>query len=194
MEAENMEYVEEKVMKNIWRYTFVDKNNKGESLVVVLDRLITDMEDKKSLPNLWKKEGYIEEVKPTYWNIETYAEDTENNCFMGYNPQIKAEDKRRVINFEWMLEGTEENRQKILRQIYNLFMAATGKTATEKKKEELMEYIKERHLDVYDRLPEGWKIVEGAVAVPCGLTLIYNGGSIIKKTLKRAVLIDSKYI
>ena len=111
-----------------------------------------------------------------------------------YNPQVKVENKRRVINFEWMLEETEENRQKILEEIYNLFMATTGKTATEKKKEKLMEYIKERRLKIYDKLQEGWKIVEGAVAVPCGLTLIYNGGSIIKKTLKRAVLIDSKYI
>ena len=188
-----MEYVEERIMKNMWRYTFVDKNNKGESLVVVLHRLITDMEDKKTLPNLWKKEGYIEDVKATYWHVETYAEDTENNCFMGYNPQVKAEDKRRVINFEWILEGTEENRQKILGEIYNLFMVATGKTATEKKKEELMEYIKERHLEIYDKLPEGWKIIERDVAVPCGVTLIYNGSSIIKKMLKRAVLIDSKY-
>lgn len=182
-------YTIEQMAPARWYYTFEEKNRKGETLVIELMKITVDTSDKKSIPVLWKKHGYIDRVLPHYWSISTYVHDTENNCYGIYNPQSKrSDDGRHVINFDWIFEATEENKQKLLEEVYNRFMAATGKTATEKKIENVYNHAKKCGHEVYKKLPEGWKILKGAYA-PLGSVLISNGKSFRDKERKEALLL-----
>ena len=44
-----------------------------------------------------------------------YAYDKEGNCYGRYNPQILPHGTK--INFDWILEATEENKERILNEI-----------------------------------------------------------------------------
>lgn len=138
-------------------YTFAEKNKKGETLVVEV--ISCHAEGKKSLPELWKKAGYTDIVMNDFLCVHTYVEDTEGNCYGKYNVTTKLSDdgKRNVINFDWLLEPTEENINKILDAIYNLFMAANGKTATEERIEDVYKWAKEKGHKVVTSIPKGWK-------------------------------------
>jgi len=125
-----------------------------------------------------------------YWKSCKKQYETENNCYGIYNPQSKRSDdgKRNVINFDWIFEATEENKQKLLEEVYNRFMAATGKTATEKKIENVYNHAKKCGHEVYKELPEGWKMLKGTYA-PLGSVLISNGKSFRDKERKEALLL-----
>ena len=56
-----------------------------------------------------------------------------------------------------MLEDTPENEKKIIDECIRLFESATGKSATDRKIERVMEAAKEQKLEVVHELPEGWK-------------------------------------
>lgn len=88
-----------------------------------------------SLPYLWWKNGWTDRILEKYLYVDVSVEDSEGNCRHGYNPQHKRSDdgKRTVINFDWMLEATEENKQKIIDECINRFASAKGKSATELK-------------------------------------------------------------
>ena len=137
--------------------TFNEKNKKGEELTIEL-LLCADSDSKNSLPKLWHKNGYTERVLDTYWNVNTYVKDSEGRSWEKYNPQTKrSEDgKRMVINFDWMMEATEENKNKIINEVYRIFSEATGKSATEEKIEKVREYAKINKLEVVTEIPEGW--------------------------------------
>lgn len=186
-----MNYSVENITKNLFMYTFTEKNQKRESLKVELYRSETDMKDKKELPHLWKKAKYIDEVMPSYWHVNTFVKDTEGNCFGKYNPQHKKE--KCEIDFSWMLEGTEENKEKILKEIYRIFMESTGKTATEEKLDKILEYAKEHNIRIFETLPEEWKIDTWSLTAPDGTVWIRNNGSIINKTLKKGLLLDKRF-
>ena len=137
--------------------TFNEKNKKGEELTIEL-LLCADSDSKNSLPKLWYKNGYTERVLDTYWNVNTYVKDSEGRSWGKYNPQTKrSEDgKRMIINFDWMMEATEENKNKIINEVYRIFSEATGKSATEEKIEKVSEYAKINKLEVVTEIPEGW--------------------------------------
>lgn len=65
--------------------------------------------------NLWYKKGFIKEPLENYWNVIVYAYDKEGNCYGRYNPQILPHGTK--INFDWILEATEENKKRILHEI-----------------------------------------------------------------------------
>ena len=48
------------------------------------------------------------------WGVQTYVTDRQGRCSGKYNPTTKDG----KLNFEWLLEATEENRQKIIDEIY----------------------------------------------------------------------------
>ena len=48
-------------------------------------------------------------------SISVYVTDKDGNCYGRYNPHELP--KSHKINFDWVLEGTEENRIKILEEI-----------------------------------------------------------------------------
>lgn len=69
---------------------------------------------KHSLPAMWKRKGFIDKEPETWWGVQTYVTDRQGRCSGKYNPTTKDG----KLNFEWLLEATEENRQKIIDEIY----------------------------------------------------------------------------
>lgn len=103
-------------------YYFKDRNRKGEELVVEICETYPDNKSKYSLPNLWKKHGYTDRTLANYYSVGTYATDPDSVCRGRYNPQrVLGANK---INFDWMLEVTEQNRERLLREIYRRFIEA----------------------------------------------------------------------
>lgn len=188
------EYTVEQVADTIWIYTFTEANKKGETLTIELSKNEDDPNWKNSLPKLWKEHGYVNRILQTYWGISTYVRDTEGACYGGYNPQVKVElnletgNSHPAINFDWMFEATEGNKQKLLDEVYRLFSSATGKTATEKKLERIKEFAKERGVELVSEMPEGWKDTGGMTA-PIGSTWISNMKSFKSGERKTALLI-----
>lgn len=83
----------------------------GDNFIIDITKCEHELKHPKDLMNLWKGAGYIEEVHPTHIAVDTFFTDASGNCWGWYNPFIKkSEDgKRRVINFDYMREYTEEN-------------------------------------------------------------------------------------
>ena len=134
------------------------KNAKQETMIIEIVHCKNPCGN-NSLPYLWHKAGRIDKVMETYIGCHTYVTDSEGFCFGIYNPTEKLSDdgKRVVINFDWLLEDTEANRKKIIEACIELFESATGKSATEKKLEHVMEVAKERGIEVVSKMPEGWR-------------------------------------
>lgn len=99
------------------RYTFLKRNSIGESLIVDLTHC-ENCGGVHSLPYLWKKHGFINRILKNWIHIECYVTDENGNCWGKYNPQELS----RKINFDYMLEDTEENRRYILTVIEKNFM------------------------------------------------------------------------
>lgn len=183
------DYTVEQVAESRWFYTFTEVNAKGEKIIIELIKC-TNSGSSHSLPVLWKNHGYINRVLENYWSIETFVKDTENNCYGGYNPQHKlSEDgKRMIINFEWVFEATEENKNKLIDEVYRLVSLAQGETATEEKIRKAKEFAKERNIDIMTEIPKGWKKLIGAMTAPLGTQWIYNGET-FKSGNKRCALL-----
>lgn len=183
------EYTVEQMAETRWFYTFAEPNTKGETLVIELSKC-TNWGGSNALPVLWKKHGYIDRVLETYWSISTYVRDTEGNCYGRYNPQSKlSEDgKRAVINFDWMFEATEDNKEKLLDEVVKIFYSQVGETATETKKRKVVEYAKENNIDLYDSIPEGWFDL-GYCTAPIGSKWIGNYKSFKDKNKQKGLLL-----
>lgn len=97
-------------------------NQKGENVLVILSRSHSEKKNKYNLMNQWIKCGYTKKFIADRITVETYATNEKNECYGHYNPTHKLSDdgKRMVINFEWVLEDTEENRQKIIDEVIRL--------------------------------------------------------------------------
>lgn len=95
------------------RYTFKNTNNLGEKIIVELSRC---GENSHSLLDIWKGKGYINKDLENYICIEVVAIDKNEIERAKYNPQVK----NGKIIFEWVLEDTKYNRQKILSKIAKL--------------------------------------------------------------------------
>lgn len=107
-------------------YKFIDKNKKGESLTVEISETYPDNKSKHSLPNLWLEHGFTTKLYTSYLNVNCYCYDEKGNCYGKYNPTEKLSDdgKRMVINFDYLLEVSEKNKQYLLDLIYKMFMKA----------------------------------------------------------------------
>lgn len=94
-------------------YYFNDRNYKGERFEVEFVKV--ENNHKGHLINLWYEKGFIKERLENYWQVTVYAYDKEGNCYGRYNPQILPHGTK--INFDWVLEATEENKERILYEI-----------------------------------------------------------------------------
>lgn len=119
-----MKYTTEKITDWTTWYRITEPNTKGETLLIEIVEC-ENHRGKNALPVLWKKHGFINRVLNTYLSVKTYCTDAEGMCRGKYNPQHKLSDdgKRVVINFDWMFENTEENKQKLINEIIRLFEA-----------------------------------------------------------------------
>lgn len=109
----------EKFAETRFLITFNNLNKKSEKISVEFVKC-TNSGAKDSRPNLWKKLGYVDEVLNTYWAVDVFAENINTGACRGrYNPTAKlSEDgKRMVLDFSWVLEATEENKEKLLNEI-----------------------------------------------------------------------------
>lgn len=155
-------------------------NAKQEKMIIELTEC-TNPGGASSLPNLWYKEGWTPKVLDTWLSVQTYIEDSEGGCRGDYNPTAKRSDdgKRSVINFDWMFENTEENKQKLIDECIRRFEAAKGKSATELKMERINSFAKEKGLKIVYEVPEGWKYWPSASA-PIGTVFISNGKKLLR--------------
>ena len=95
-----------------WYVEFEDRNQLGEKILVEFS-YCENSGSVHSLPNMWYKSGCIDRVLENYWSISTFVTDPSGMCRGKYNPQHK----KFKIDFEWMLEATEENAVKLLKEI-----------------------------------------------------------------------------
>lgn len=183
------EYTIEQMAETRWFYTFTDTNEKGEKLIIELSKC-ENWDSKNSLPNLWFKSGCTDKVLETYWSIQTYVKDTEGNSYGIYNPQhkLREDGKGKIINFDWMFEATEENKEKLIDEVYRLFSLAKGETATAIKNRKIKEYAETKNIDIYKSIPEGWKMLNGCLNAPRGTVWISNMESWRSGNMKRAIL------
>lgn len=102
-------------------YEFLEKNKKGEKIVVEITKVFPEL-TKGSLPMLWKEHGFTKKLYQSYLCADVYVTDEKENCYGKYNPTVKPseDDKRYVINFDWMLEVSDENIEKILKEVNRL--------------------------------------------------------------------------
>ena len=110
-----------------------EKNPRGETILVEVKRNELRYENSYDLGRIWKQRGYIDGTLKSRWLVDTYVYDTKGNCFRSYDPTMlvlrgKPErdghvSVRHVIDFDWMLEDTDENLERILGEIYRRFMA-----------------------------------------------------------------------
>lgn len=103
-------------------------NSKNEQIMIELSKCTSD-HSKNSLMNLWLKNGYLKNFIPTYWNIQTYVTDKKGNCYGRYNPQTKMHTRyekgklvecRPILNFDYVVEATEENKNWLIDQVIQL--------------------------------------------------------------------------
>lgn len=185
-----MEYTIEKGCGGLtWIYV-TEPNKKGETLTIELSEC-TNPGGKRSLPYLWYKASCTDKILNTYLCIHTHCTDSEGNCYGRYNPQTKRSDdgKRNIINFEWMFENTEENKQKLINESIRLFESATGKSATQEKMEKCEKYASENRLKIImNEKPEGWHELFG-ISSPVGSVVITDRKTFRQKDYKRALLV-----
>ena len=105
------------------------ENKKGERILIELTRIEHDRNDKHSLMNLWLKHGFLKEFKETTINLQTYVYDKDGQCWGWYNPTVKmSEDqKRQVLNFDYVMEDTPENREFLIAKVKELAEAGEEK-------------------------------------------------------------------
>lgn len=96
------------------RYTFKDKNRKGETVLFDLTVFENDG-SKSSLPLIWKNRGLVKRVFRSVLLVEVFAIDEKNNCRSDYNPTIAGESHK--IDFSWIMEDTPENRARLISEI-----------------------------------------------------------------------------
>lgn len=96
-----------------WIYEYEERTSQGERLVVEMT-LCDNPGGNNSIPRLWHQRGLTEEELATYWAAQTYAYGEEGDCFGRYNPTLAGAHR---IDFDWVLEGTEENREALLREV-----------------------------------------------------------------------------
>lgn len=94
-------------------YYFNDRNSKDERIEIEFTKIEND--HKEHLINMWYKNGFIKEKLKSYWHVAVYVYDKEGNCYGKYNPQILPHGTK--INFDLILEATEENKKRILHEI-----------------------------------------------------------------------------
>lgn len=99
------------------RYTFAPRTAAGETLVVDFTRCESS-NSAGDLARLWHKNGYTSRVLPTHWAVSTYVTDTDGHCWGRYNPTVKPCTHK--LDFEWVLEATDDNRVALLNEIMRL--------------------------------------------------------------------------
>lgn len=176
-------------------YTFTERNDIDERIIIEVVKCVTDNPaDKKCMPYLWWKHGYINHVLLSYWSVHTYVYNDEGECWGKYNPQIKESNH---INFEWMLEATEENLLYILKEVYQ---RANNPENWNREKERINKYVQAiKEYGIHEKPPIYTNVSqlpeiafpERYPTTPLHSTVFSNRKSIRSKERKDYIVIDS---
>lgn len=109
----------ERLSNTRFRYTFNGLTPRGESVIVDMTACYPDNSSKNSLPNYWYRHGLTDTVLDSYWIADVYVTTPDGHCIRKYDPTATFDQKKHmaIINFDWMLPATSENRDKILAEI-----------------------------------------------------------------------------
>ena len=101
--------------------TFSDLTKAGEKLAVEFS-YCENHGGKHALPVLWARNGWKASALPTWWSVDVYAweDGGAGTCWGRYNPTEREDPEtgRRVLNWSYILEATEENKLAILAEIF----------------------------------------------------------------------------
>lgn len=104
-----------------WDYPKLNK--KGESLTVEVNSCYNE-KSPRCLPVLWHKNGWTDRLILNYWSVRSYVHDQDGNCYGRYDfIKLSDDGKRRVIDFDWILENTTENLEKMIAEMLRRFNA-----------------------------------------------------------------------
>ena len=103
-------------------YEFNGRTPRGERVIVEVSECYPFSAKgwgKNDLPTLWAKKGWTDGVLPNYLSIHTYVYSPGETCWIGYNPQTRKawDGERDVINFDWILPVSDENRNRLLAEV-----------------------------------------------------------------------------
>ena len=102
-----------------WDYP--TQNKRGERLVVEVNCSYNE-ETPHSLPVIWYKNGFTDRLILNYFSVNSYVYDKDGNCFGKYDFTKTSEDvRRRVIDFDWILEANVENLEKMISEMTRRF-------------------------------------------------------------------------
>ena len=114
--------------QNDYRKVYVSEkeNKKGEKIIIEISKSYYDITNKNSIPSLWIKHGYTTHLYKTALWIDCEVTNKDGQAYRKYEPTSKLSDdkKRLVINFDWLLEATEESETKLLNETIKRFMEA----------------------------------------------------------------------
>lgn len=81
-------------------------------MIEISSRVVSGPHD---IANLWYRKGYTRKLNRVL-TVNTYFYDVDGNCLGLYNPTVKVNGNRHVLDFDaFDYEDTEENRKAILR-------------------------------------------------------------------------------
>lgn len=93
-------------------------NNKNEKIEVEIEEVRHDKTLRSDLMKLWVKKKWMPKFLDKTLYVRTYVYDMNGNCYGKYNPMVRKDNRK--INFDWVLEATEENQEKIIEEIKRL--------------------------------------------------------------------------
>lgn len=82
---------------------------------VLLEFVIMPWEDDCKIYNTWLKNGMLKKKVGSLIFQKTYLTDGQGQQKEGYCPQLKRAGNRVVYDFDYLLEGTEENLEKLIK-------------------------------------------------------------------------------
>lgn len=119
-------------------YECTVRNDINERIEVELMRCELDYDHKWATGYIWRKAGRIDGTLDCYWHVDTYVYNEKGECYGTYNPFEmtlcgKPERSslapggyrvpvRPVIDFDWLLDATDESADVILDEIYRRFI------------------------------------------------------------------------
>lgn len=150
-------------------YYFKEPNQIGETLVIEFYK--NEMgRDKHSLPHIWFKEGLTDHLMECFWSVITYVHTEEGECLGIYNPQVTVKETlsghgySQTLDFTWILDATEENRQKIIDEVWKRFISPDNiRRDMEKTKEyysSILSFAADHQMGVMTSVPDGFEKVD----------------------------------
>lgn len=81
-----------------------------------------NLSNPNDLINIWKKCGFINKVKDTHININTFYTNEKGECIGKYNITLRRKGTRQVINFDYLLDATDKNIKLLVAECIRLYV------------------------------------------------------------------------